>query len=79
MLQYPLNNYTLKGTALSKEASVKFKEQKLKNLIEQRVPTHIKEGETIEKIAFRYGFSLREIELANAIYPGSRALFLEIN
>ena len=34
------------------------------------------ENETIEKIAFRYGFSLREIEIANAIYPGSRKLVI---
>ena len=35
MLQYPLTNYILKGTALSKGHRL-FEEQKLKNLIEQR-------------------------------------------
>ena len=76
MLQYPLTNYILKGTALSKESSVKFERAKIKKFDRAKIPTThtIEEGETIEKIAFRYGFSLREIELANAIYPGSRAL-----
>ena len=76
MLAYSLKDYTLKGTALSKESSHTFKRAKVKKFDRARIPTThtIKEGETIEKIAFRYGFSLREIELANAIYPGSREL-----
>ena len=76
MLAYSLRDYTLKGTALSKESSHTFKRAKVKKFDRARIPTThtIKEGETIEKIAFRYGFSLREIELANAIYPGSREL-----
>ena len=76
MLAYSLKDYTLKGTALSKESSHTFQRAKVKKFDTAKVPTThlIKEGETIEKIAFRYGFSLREIELANAIYPGSREL-----
>ena len=76
MLAYSLKDYTLKGTALSKESSHTFKRAKVKKFDRARIPTThtIEEGETIEKIAFRYGFSLREIELANAIYPGSREL-----
>ena len=73
---YSLKEYTLKGTALSKESKHKFKRTKIKKFDLAKVPTihTIKEGETIETIAFRYGFSLREIEIANAIYPGSRPL-----
>ena len=76
MLAYSLKDYTLKGTALSKESSNKFQRAKIKKFDRAKIPTThtILENETIEKIAFRYGFSLREIELANAIYPGSRKL-----
>ncbi|WP_440936884.1 LysM peptidoglycan-binding domain-containing protein [Candidatus Pelagibacter sp.] len=76
MLAYSLKDYTLKGTALSKESSNKFQRTKIKKFDRAKIPTThtILENETIEKIAFRYGFSLREIELANAIYPGSRKL-----
>jgi len=76
MLAYSLKDYVLKGTALSKESTQTFQRAKVKKFDRAKVPTThtIIEGETIEKIAFRYGFSLREIELANAIYPGSREL-----
>ena len=76
MLAYSLKDYILKGTALSKESTETFQRAKVKKFDRAKVPTThtIIEGETIEKIAFRYGFSLREIELANAIYPGSREL-----
>ena len=76
MLAYSLKDYILKGTALSKESTETFQRAKVKKYDRAKVPTThtIVEGETIEKIAFRYGFSLREIELANAIYPGSREL-----
>ena len=49
---------------------------KIKKIDGARTPTThtISANDTIEKIAFRYGFSLREIEIANAIYPGSRKL-----
>ena len=71
-------DYTLKGTALSKESKPQFKRARIKKYDQSRIPTThtIKEGETIEKIAFRYGFSLRELEIANAIYPGSRDLVI---
>ena len=76
MVAYTLNNYTLKGTALSKNSIKKFKREKIKKYDSAKIPTThtIKDNETIEKIAFMYGFSLREIELANGIYPGSRKL-----
>ena len=76
MLAYSLKDYILKGTALSKASTEIFQRAKVKKYDRAKVPTThtIVEGETIEKIAFRYGFSLREIELANAIYPGSREL-----
>ena len=76
MLAYSLKDYILKGTALSKASTEIFQRAKVKKFDRAKVPTThtIVEGETIEKIAFRYGFSLREIELANAIYPGSREL-----
>ena len=62
---------TLKGTALSKESKHEFKEQNKKIWFSESTHySYNKRGETIETIAFRYGFSLREIEIANAIYPG---------
>ena len=73
----PLSSYLLKGTALSKESKKKeFKRSRIKKVDQAKIPTThtVKENETIEKIAFRYGFPLREIEIANAIYPGSREL-----
>ena len=78
MVAYTLNRYTLKGTALSKKSIKKFKREKIKKYDSAKIPTThtIKDNETIEKIAFMYGFSLREIELANGIYPGSRKLVI---
>ena len=78
MIAHSLKDYTLKGTALSKESKPQFKRARIKKYDQSRIPTThtIKEGETIEKIAFRYGFSLRELEIANAIYPGSRDLVI---
>ena len=73
----PLSSYLLKGTALSKESKKKeFKRSRIKKVDQAKIPTThtVKENETIEKIAFRYGFPLREIEIANAIYPGAREL-----
>ena len=78
MVAYTLNRYTLKGTALSKKSIKKFKREKIRKYDSAKIPTThtIKDNETIEKIAFMYGFSLREIELANGIYPGSRKLVI---
>ena len=78
MVAYTLNRYTIKGTALSKKSIKKFKREKIKKYDSAKIPTThtIKDNETIEKIAFMYGFSLREIELANGIYPGSRKLVI---
>ena len=75
----PLSSYLLKGTALSKESKKKeFKRSRIKKVDQAKIPTThtVQENETIEKIAFRYGFPLREIEIANAIYPGSRELVI---
>ena len=78
MVAYSLKDYTLKGTALSKESKAKFKRAKIKKFDRAMTPTThtIEENDTIEKIAFKYGFPLREIELANALYPGSRKLVI---
>lgn len=72
----PLSSYLLKGTALSKISKNNFERKKIKKIDQAKIPTThtIQENETIENIAFRYGFPLREIELANALYPGSRKL-----
>ena len=75
----PLSSYLLKGTALSKESKKKqFKRSRIKKVDQAKIPTThtVQENETIEKIAFRYGFPLREIEIANAIYPGARELIV---
>ena len=76
IIAYSLRDYTLKGTALSNTSKNKFKRARVQKFDQAKIPTThtILENETIEKIAFRYGFSLREIEIANAIYPGSREL-----
>ena len=74
-----LNSYILKGTALGKSVETNnFKRSKIKKTDQAKIPTThtIKKDETIEQIAFMYGFPLREIELANAIYPGSRDLIV---
>ncbi|WP_440909301.1 LysM peptidoglycan-binding domain-containing protein [Candidatus Pelagibacter sp.] len=74
----PLKSYILKGTALSKKNKKNntFKRSRIKRTDQAKVPTThtIQANETVEKIAFKYGFPLRELELANAIYPGSRKL-----
>ena len=76
IVAYSLRDYLLKGVALSKESDNQFQRAKIKKIDRAKTPTThtISENDTIEKIAFRYGFSLREIEIANAIYPGSRKL-----
>ncbi|WP_440613822.1 LysM peptidoglycan-binding domain-containing protein [Candidatus Pelagibacter sp. HIMB1748] len=76
IIAYSLRDYLLKGVALSKESDHKFQRAKVKKIDRAKTPTThtISKEDTIEKIAFRYGFSLREIEIANAIYPGSRKL-----
>ena len=76
IVAYSLRDYLLKGVALSKESDHQFQRAKVKKIDRAKTPTThtISENDTIEKIAFRYGFSLREIEIANAIYPGSRKL-----
>ena len=76
IVAYSLRDYLLKGVALSKESDHQFQRAKIKKIDRAKTPTThtISENDTIEKIAFRYGFSLREIEIANAIYPGSRKL-----
>ena len=76
IVAYSLRDYLLKGVALSKESDHQFQRAKVKKIDRAKTPTThtISKEDTIEKIAFRYGFSLREIEIANAIYPGSRKL-----
>ena len=78
IVAYSLRDYLLKGVALSKESDHQFQRAKIKKIDGARTPTThtISANDTIEKIAFRYGFSLREIEVANAIYPGSRKLVI---
>ena len=76
IIAFSLKDYTLKGTAFTKENKHQFKRAKVQKIDRAKTPTThlIEESDTVEKIAFRYGFPLREIELANAIYPGSRKL-----
>lgn len=76
IVAYSLRDYLLKGVALSKESDHQFQRAKVKKIDRAKTPTThtVSKDDTIEKIAFRYGFSLREIEVANAIYPGSRKL-----
>ena len=78
IVNHPLEAYVLKGTALSKKRkkNTTFKRSRIKNTDLAKIPTThtIQANETVERIAFKYGFPLREIELANAIYPGSRKL-----
>ena len=76
IVAYSLKEYLLKGVALSKDSNHKFQRAKIKKIDIASTPTThtITENDTIEKIAFRYGFSLKEIEVANAIYPGTRKL-----
>ena len=76
IVAYSLRDYLLKGVALSKESDHQFQRAKVKKIDRAKTPTThtVSKEDTIEKIAFRYGFSLREIEIANAIYPGSRKL-----
>ena len=77
IVEFPLDQYYLKGTALNKVSKKnEFKRARIKKIDQAKIPTThtVQENETIEKIAFRYGFPLREIEIANAIYPGSRDL-----
>ncbi|ETA70687.1 LysM peptidoglycan-binding domain-containing protein [Candidatus Pelagibacter ubique] len=78
IVAYSLRDYLLKGVALSKESDHLFQRAKVKKIDRAKTPTThtISKEDTIEKIAFRYGFSLREIEIANAIYPGSRKLVI---
>ena len=78
VIAYSLNRYVLKGTALSFDSKNNFKRAKVKKIDQAKIPTThtIEEGDTVEEIAFRYGFTLREIEVANAIYPGSRKLVI---
>ena len=76
IIAFSLKDYTLKGTAFTKENKHQFKRTKVQKIDRAKTPTThlIEESDTVEKIAFRYGFPLREIEFANAIYPGSRKL-----
>ena len=78
IVAYSLRDYLLKGVALSKESDHQFQRAKVKKIDRAKTPTThtVSKEDTIEKIAFRYGFSLREIEIANAIYPGSRKLVI---
>ena len=76
IIAFSLKDYTLKGTAFTKENKHQFKRTKVQKIDRAKTPTThlIEESDTVEKIAFRYGFPLKEIEFANAIYPGSRKL-----
>jgi len=79
-----LDQYVLKGVAISKVfKNVKKKRVFKKNIIKNRknidlgkIPTThlIEKDETIENIAARYGFSVKEIQVANAIVPGKNII-----
>ena len=79
-----LDQYVLKGVAISKIfKNVKKKKVFNKKIVKNRknvdlgkIPTThlIKKGETVENIAARYGFSVKEIQVANAIIPGKNII-----
>jgi len=77
---YPLKNYILKGIATrkSKEQKNKFTRIKISNYDYGKIPTihTIQKDENLDLIAFRYGFSVKEIQIPNALVPGTNKLIV---
>ena len=78
LIAYSLREYVLKGIATrkAKKRDTKFKRIKISNYDYGNTPTihTVKENEDLTSIAFRYGFSVNEFKIANAIIPGSNKL-----
>jgi LysM repeat protein len=80
LIAYSLREYILKGVATrkAKKRDTKFKRIKISNYDYGKTPTihTVKENEDLTSIAFRYGFSVNEFKIANAITPGSNELII---
>jgi LysM repeat protein len=80
LIAYSLREYVLKGIATrkAKKRDTKFKRIKISNYDYGKTPTihTVKENEDLTSIAFRYGFSVNEFKIANAITPGSNELII---
>ena len=78
LIAYSLREYVLKGIATrkAKKRDTKFKRIKISNYDYGKTPTihTVKDKEDLTSIAFRYGFSVNEFKIANAIIPGSNKL-----
>jgi len=80
LIAYSLREYILKGVATrkAKKRDTKFKRIKISNYDYGNTPTihTVKVNEDLSSIAFRYGFSVSEFKIANAITPGSDDLII---
>ena len=80
LIAYSLREYVLKGIATrkAKKRDTKFKRIKISNYDYGNTPTihTVKVNEDLSSIAFRYGFSVNEFKIANAIIPGSSELII---
>jgi hypothetical protein len=80
LIAYSLREYVLKGIATrkAKKRDTKFKRIKISNYDYGNTPTihTVKKNEDLTSIAFRYGFSVNEFKIANAIIPGSNDLIM---
>jgi LysM repeat protein len=80
LISYDLEKYLLKGTALSSSRKLKpvvFNRQGKDTQIDYgniQTTHRVKQNDTIESIASRYGYSSEEIKIANAIVPGSKLI-----
>ena len=77
---YDLDKYILKGTALSTSRRLKTvvfdRQANTKQIDYGNIPTthRVRQNDTVESIATRYGYSSEEIKIANAIVPGSKLI-----
>ena len=80
LIAYSLKEYVLKGVATrkAKKRDTKFNRIKISNYDYGNTPTihTVKVNEDLSSIAFRYGFSVNEFKIANAITPGSKELII---
>ena len=80
LIAYSLREYILKvvATRKAKKRDTKFKRIKISNYDYGNTPTihTVKVNEDLSSIAFRYGFSVSEFKIANAITPGSDDLII---
>ena len=78
LIAYSLREYVLKGVATrkAKKRDTKFNRIKISNYDYGNTPTihTVKVNEDLSSIAFRYGFSVNEFKIANAMTPGSKKL-----